>query len=60
LRLDERWSLSSCCWEAWPGSFEISEATVKAHVTRILEELGVTDRAQAVTHALRRGFIHLE
>src|SRR5512140_2049768 len=38
----------------------ISEATVKAHVTHILEKLGVADRTQAVTTALRRGLVRLE
>jgi DNA-binding NarL/FixJ family response regulator len=38
----------------------ISEATVKAHVTSILDKLGVTDRTQAVTCALRRGLIHFD
>jgi DNA-binding NarL/FixJ family response regulator len=38
----------------------ISEATVKAHVTSILSKLGVTDRTQAVTSAMRRGLVHLD
>ncbi|MDC0710847.1 response regulator transcription factor [Stigmatella sp. ncwal1] len=38
----------------------ITEATVKAHVTQILSKLGVDDRTQAVTRALRRGLIHLD
>lgn len=40
--------------------FNISEATVKAHVTSILSKLGVTDRTQAVTSAMRRGLVHLD
>ena len=38
----------------------ISEATVKTHVNSILTKLGVADRTQAVTTALRRGIVHLE
>jgi two-component system NarL family response regulator len=38
----------------------ITEATVKTHVNNILSKLGVSDRTQAVTTALRRGIVHLE
>jgi two-component system NarL family response regulator len=38
---------------------DLSEATVNAHVKRILEKLDVHDRTQAVTTALRRGIIRL-
>ena len=38
----------------------ISEATVKYHVNHILNKLNVNDRTQAVTHALKRGMVHLE
>ena len=38
----------------------ISEAGVKGHVGAIFGKLGVTDRTQAVTEALRRGFVVLE
>lgn len=41
------------------GDLEITEATVKGHVTNILGKLGVTDRTQAVITALRRGIVHL-
>ena len=34
---------------------EISEATVKAHLTRIFERLGVSDRTQAALWAQRHG-----
>jgi DNA-binding NarL/FixJ family response regulator len=37
----------------------LSEATVNAHVKRILEKLDATDRTHAVTTGLRRGFIYL-
>lgn len=33
----------------------INEATVKSHVTRIFEKLGVNDRTAAVTTAIARG-----
>jgi DNA-binding NarL/FixJ family response regulator len=37
--------------------FEISEDTVKRHVSHIIEKLGVNDRAQATAEAIRRGII---
>jgi two-component system, NarL family, response regulator LiaR len=36
---------------------EISEKTVKAHVGRVLEKLGVTDRTQAALYAVRAGLV---
>ena len=42
------------------NSLSITEGTVKAHVNSILGKLGVHDRTQAVTEAIRRGIIHLE
>jgi len=41
------------------AALEITEATVKGHMTNILGKLGVTDRTQAVITALRRGLVHL-
>jgi two-component system NarL family response regulator len=38
----------------------ITEGTVKAHVNSILNKLGVNDRTQAVTAALKRGIVHLD
>jgi DNA-binding NarL/FixJ family response regulator len=37
----------------------ITEATVKRHVSVILQQLNVEDRTQAVLIALRRGLVHL-
>ena len=37
----------------------ITEATVKSHVSVILDRLGVSDRTQAVIAALQRGLEHL-
>lgn len=37
--------------------FDISEDTVKRHVSHILEKLNVNDRAQATAEAIRRGII---
>jgi two-component system NarL family response regulator len=37
----------------------IAEGTVKAHINNIHEKLGVGDRTQAVTVAIRRGIIHI-
>lgn len=41
-------------------SLFITESTVKGHVNGILGKLGVRDRTQAVTTALRRGIVALE
>ncbi|PXA93033.1 DNA-binding response regulator [Nostoc sp. 3335mG] len=38
---------------------DVSEQTVKAHLRTIFQKLGVQDRTQAVTTALRRGIISL-
>lgn len=35
----------------------LSEETIKTHLTRIYQKLGVNDRVQAVALALRRGLI---
>lgn len=37
----------------------IAEGTVKIHVNNLLAKLGVSDRTQAVTEALKRGLVHL-
>ncbi len=37
----------------------ISEATIKTHLLKIFEKLGVSDRTSAVTTALERGLIEL-
>lgn len=42
---------------AW--ELDISEETVKAHLRSVFSKLGVSDRTQAVTTALRRGIIRL-
>jgi DNA-binding NarL/FixJ family response regulator len=41
------------------AELSIAEDTVKMHVRSILMKLGVSDRTEAVTVALRRGIIHL-
>jgi len=40
-------------------ALKITEATVKCHVSVILQRLNVTDRTQAVVVALQRGLAHL-
>ena len=40
-------------------SLNLAEYTVKNHVKSILSKLGVQDRTQASTEAIRRGIIHL-
>ena len=37
-----------------------AESTMKVHVRNILEKPQVTDRTEAVTLAIQRGFLHLE
>ena len=39
---------------------DISEATVKTHINTLLSKLGVTDRTQAATAAIRRGIVPFE
>jgi len=39
---------------------DISEATVKTHINSLLSKLGVTDRTQAATAAIRRGIVPFE
>jgi len=41
-------------------SLDITEGTVKLHVSSILGKLGVADRTEAVTRALQRGIVQLE
>lgn len=38
----------------------IAEGTVKIHVTNIIGKLGVSDRTEAVTAAIRRGILRLD
>lgn len=38
----------------------IAENTVRIHVSRILDKLGVTDRTQAVLLAIQRGLVHVD
>lgn len=41
-------------------AFNISEATVKVHVTHILEKLKASGRTEAINVAAKRGLIHLD
>ncbi len=38
----------------------IAEKTVRSHMGRVFDKLGVEDRTQAVLEAIRRGFVHLK
>lgn len=42
------------------AELDISEATVKTHINSLLSKLGVTDRTQAATAAIRRGIVPFE
>jgi two-component system, NarL family, response regulator len=42
------------------NTLDITEGTVKLHVSSILGKLGVADRTEAVTRALQRGIVQLE
>jgi two-component system, NarL family, response regulator len=39
---------------------DISEATVKVHITHILEKLKVAGRTEAINVAMRRGLVHMD
>lgn len=41
-------------------ALNVTEGSVKFYVNKILSKLGVNDRTQAVTTALRRGIVHLD
>jgi two-component system NarL family response regulator len=41
------------------AQLEISDGTVRVHVSHLLAKLGCNKRAQAVSEAFQRGFIHL-
>jgi DNA-binding NarL/FixJ family response regulator len=41
-------------------ALHVTEGSVKFYVNKILSKLGVADRTQAVTAAIRRGIIHLD
>lgn len=42
------------------AELSVSEATVKTHINSLLSKLGVTDRTQAATSAIRRGIVPFE
>jgi DNA-binding NarL/FixJ family response regulator len=42
------------------AELDVSEATVKTHVNSLLGKMGVTDRTQAATAAIRRGIVPFE
>lgn len=42
------------------AAFDVSEDTVKRHVSHILAKLEVNDRAQATAEAIRRGIVKME
>lgn len=42
------------------AALNIGEGTVRAHVNNILSKMGVNDRTQAATSAIKRGLVRLE
>jgi DNA-binding NarL/FixJ family response regulator len=42
------------------SALDISEATVKVHMTHILEKLNVAGRTEAINVAVRRGLVHMD
>jgi DNA-binding NarL/FixJ family response regulator len=42
------------------SDLSVSEGTVKGHITHVLGKLGVADRTQAATEAIRRGIVRLD
>lgn len=42
------------------ATLHISEGTVRAHINNILSKMGVSDRTQATTLAIKRGLVRLE
>lgn len=48
------------CNKEIAARLSISEATVKVHVTHLLEKLKVTSRTEAISAAIRRGLVHVE
>ncbi len=41
-------------------AFDISEATVKVHITHLLNKLGVSGRAEAINVAVKKGLVNLD
>jgi len=42
------------------AELEISEKTVKAHVSNVLGKLGLSDRTQVAMHAVRQGWVEID
>ena len=42
------------------AELDISEGTIKVHVSNILRKLGVTGRTEAIATAVKRGIVHME
>ncbi len=51
---------SGMCNKEIGSALDISESTVKVHVTHILEKLNATGRTEAINVALKRGLVHMD
>ena len=54
-----RLMMAGNCTHAVADCLLISKETVKAHVKHVFEKLGVANRTEAITIALRRGLIQV-
>jgi two-component system NarL family response regulator len=55
-----RWIVAGQSNKQISATLHISEGTVRAHINNILSKLGVSDRTQATTLAIKRGLVRLE
>lgn len=55
-----RWIVAGQSNKEIGTTLHIGEGTVRAHINNILSKLGVSDRTQATTLAIKRGLVRLE
>jgi DNA-binding NarL/FixJ family response regulator len=52
--------VAGCCNKEIVSTLQISDATVKLHISNMLAKLQVADRTQAAIAAVQRGIVHLD